>query len=150
MTRIEKTIEINAPLEKVFTYVTDVENFVKDQPPEMEFQILRKDEGPLRVGFTATIRVKAGGNTWEVEDEATELVRNKKYAGRQKGGSFKKIEHTDLFEPAEKGTQWTSILEYELPNSVPGKIVDELMMRKDMEKFADYYAKKTKEELEKG
>lgn len=33
-------------MEKLFAYVTDVENFAKNQPPEMAFEVLRKDEGP--------------------------------------------------------------------------------------------------------
>ncbi|MCP8321851.1 MAG: SRPBCC family protein [archaeon] len=149
MTRIEKTIEIKAPVEKVFAYVIDVENFIKNQPPEMTSEVLRKDEGPQRVGFRSTIRAKAGGHVWEVEDETTELVKNKKYAGRQKGGSIKKMEHIDLFEPTKQGTKLTSILEYELPYSLLGKIVDAIKVRKDIEKSMDYSNKKTKEDLEK-
>jgi len=149
MTRIEKTIEIKAPVEKVFAFVTDIDNFAKTQPPEMETEILSRDEGPPRVGFTAKVRAKAGGQVWEVEDEITELVENERYYGRQKGGALKKFEHTDLFEPTEGGTKWTSIMEYELPYSLLGKIIDKLKVRKDMEKAMDYSVKKTKELLEK-
>jgi len=43
----------------------------------------------------------------------------------------------------------TTILEYELPYSLLGKIVDKLKARKDIEKSMDYSAKKTKELIEK-
>lgn len=149
MTRIEKTMEIKAPVEKVFAFVIELDNFVKTVPPEMEMEVLSRDEGPVRVGFTAKIRAKVGGNVFEVEDECTELVKNKRYSGRQKGGSMKKFEHTDLFEPTERGTKLTSIMEYELPYSLLGKIIDKLKVRKDMEKIMDFSMKKTKELLEK-
>jgi len=63
---------------------------------------------------------------------------------------LKKYESTDLFEPTEKGTKWTLVLEYELPYSLLGKIVDKLKARKDIEKSLDYSMKKTKELVEKG
>ena len=150
MTRIEKSIVIEAPVEKVFDFVTDVDNFVKTQPPETETTVLSRDKGPDRVGRKAKVRAKAGGQVLEMEMETTELVKNKRHVVRQKSGALKKMEATDLFEPTEKGTKWTVILEYELPYSLLGKVVDKLKVRKDMEKSVDYSMKKTKELIEKG
>jgi len=150
LTRIEKSIVIEAPVEKVFDFVTDVDNFVKTQPPETETTVLSRDKGPDRVGSKAKVRAKAGGQVWEVEMEVTELVKNKRRVMRQKSGALKKMEATDLFEPTEKGTKLTSILEYELPYSLIGKVVDKLKVSKDIEKSLDYSMKKTKELVEKG
>jgi uncharacterized membrane protein len=150
LTRIEKSIVIEAPVEKVFDFVTDFDNFVKTSPPEMEMTVLSRDKGPDRVGFKAKVRAKAGGQVLEMEVENTELVKNKRHVVRQKGGALKKMEATDLFEPTEKGTKWTLIFEYELPYSLLGKVVDKLKVRKDIEKGMDYTVKKTKELIEKG
>jgi len=149
MTRIEKIIEIKAPVEKVFAFVNDIDNMAKTSPPEWESEILSRDEGPSRVGFTYKIRSKVGGNVYEVENECTELVKNKRRSIRQKGGSLKKFELTDLFEPTKGGTKWTSITEYELPYSLLGKIIDKLKVHKAVEKRFDYSMNKTKELLEK-
>ena len=62
---------------------------------------------------------------------------------------MKKMLMTDTFEPTDGGTRWTSILEYELPYSLLGKLIDRLKVRKAMEKGSDYYVKKTKELIEK-
>jgi len=150
LTRIEKSIVIEAPVEKVFDFVTDPDNFVKTQPPETEMTFLSRDKGPYRVGSKAKVRAKVGGQVMEVEVETTELVKNKRHVVRQKGGALKKFEGTDLFEPTEKGTKYTLVLEYELPYSLLGKIVDKLKARKDIEKSLDYSMKKTKELVEKG
>ena len=149
MTKIERSIVIEAPVEKVFAFVTDLDNFVKINPPETEMEILSRDEGPQRVGFTAKVRAKVGDQVWEVEVETIEFVKNKRAVVRQKGGPMKKFDMLDLFEPADGGTKWTSIVEYELPYSLLGKLVDKLKVRKDMEKGSDYQMNKTKELIEK-
>jgi uncharacterized membrane protein len=148
LTRREKSIEIEAPVEKVFAFVIDVHNMTKTNSPEVETEVLSHDEGPVRVGYTIKVKAKVGGTEFELEDECTELVENKKYSGRQKGGSLKKMEHTDLVEPTETGTKLTRIVEYELPYSLLGKILDKLKVQKAMEKGLDYSLKKTKELLE--
>ena len=78
LTRIEKSIVIEAPVEKVFDFATDVDNFVKTQPPEMEMTVLSRDKGPDRVGSKAKVRGMFGGQVLEVEVEVTELVKNKR------------------------------------------------------------------------
>ena len=149
LTRIEKSIVVEAPVEKVFDFATDFDNFVKTQLPEVEMTVLSRDKGPDRVGRKAKVRAKVGGHVLEMEMETTELVKNKRRVVRQKGGALKKLEATDLFEPTEKGTKWTLVLEYELPYSLLGKVVDKLKVRKDMEKSMDYSMKKMKELIEK-
>jgi len=149
LAKIERSIVIEAPVEKVFAFVTDFDNFIKTQPPEMEMEVLSRDEGPQRVGFIAKVRAKAGDQVWEVEAETKEFVENERQVTRQKGGPLKKFLMTDLFEPTDGGTKWTSIVEYELPYSLLGKLIDKLKFRKDIEKSTDYYVKKTKELIEK-
>ena len=50
-------------------------------------------------------------------------------AVRQKGGPMKKFDIIDMFEPANSGTKWTSIVEYELPYSLLGKLIDKRALR---------------------
>jgi len=62
---------------------------------------------------------------------------------------MKKFDMLDLFETADDGTKWTSIVEYELPYSLLGKLIDKLKVQKDMEKSSDYQMNKAKELIEK-
>ena len=149
MARIERSIVIEAPVEKVFDFVTDFDNFLKASSPEIKMEVLSRDEGPERVGSTLKVRTEIGDQVWEVEVETTELVKNKKHAVQQRGGAFKKMLMTDTFEPTEGGTKWTAIIEYELPYSLLGKIIDNLKFRKDIEKGHDHYMNKTKELMDK-
>ena len=148
MARIERSIVIEAPVEKVFAFVTDFDNFLKASSPEIKMEVLSRDEGPQKVGSTVKVRTKIGDQVWEVEVETTEFVKNKRHSVQQKGGALKKMVMTDTFEPTNGGTKWTNIVEYELPYSLLGKIIDNLKVRKDIEKSSDYYVNKTKELIE--
>ena len=149
MARIERSIVIEAPVEKVFAFVNDFDNFIKTSSPEMQMEVLSRDEGPQRVGFITKARMRAGDRVWEVEFETTEFVENERISMQQKGGAMKKMLMTDTFEPTDGGTKWTNIMEYELPYSLLGKLIDKLKFRKDIEKGSDYYVNKTKELIEK-
>ena len=137
-------------MEKVFAFLIDVENTTKINLPEREVEVLSRDEGPVKVGSKAKFRQKAFGRKWIIEEEITEILENKRISMRQKGyGGLKKFEYTRLFEPTERGTKFTMIIDYELRGSLLGKILDKLNVQKDMEKYVDYYTKKAKEFLEK-
>jgi len=149
LAKIERSIVIEAPVEKVFAFVNDFDNFLKTQPPEMEMEVLSRDEGPNRVGHKTKVRTAVGDQVVESEVETTEFVENEKVVMKQKGGAMKKMIMTDTFEPMHGGTKWTAIVEYELPYSLLGKLIDKLKFRKALEKSSDYYVNKTKELIEK-
>ena len=149
MAKIEKAIVIEAPVEKVFAFVTDFDNFLKASSPEIKMEVLSRDESPQKVGDIIKVKVKIGDQVFEADMETTEFVKNKKHVVRQKGGAFKKMVLTDKFEPTDGGTKWTTIMEYELPYSLLGKLIDKLKVRKEIEKGSDHYVNKTKELIEK-
>jgi ribosome-associated toxin RatA of RatAB toxin-antitoxin module len=149
LAKIEKSIVIEAPVEKVFAFVTDFDNFLKASSPEIKMEILSRDESPQKVGDIIKVKVKIGDQMFEADMETTEFVKNKKHVVRQKGGAFKKMVLTDTFEPTDGGTKWTTIMEYELPYSLLGKLIDKLKVRKEIEKGSDHYVNKTKELIEK-
>ena len=66
--------------------------------------------------------------------EVTEFVKNKKYVKRTVGASKTKMAFSCTFEPTAKGTKVTYDMEYEVPYSILGKLVDKLKVQKDMEK----------------
>ena len=150
MTKIEKSIIINAPIKKVFAFVTDPNNFARAQPPETQTKVLSRPEGPLAVGRSWRMSMKAAGQLYEWENEITEVIENQKVSGRQKGGAFKKLEWTQSFEPSDGSTKFSFAAEYEMPYSLFGKIIDKLKVEKETNKNFDYFIKKIKELIEKG
>jgi carbon monoxide dehydrogenase subunit G len=66
--------------------------------------------------------------------EVTEFVKNKKMVARTIGASKFKATLLITLEPTAKGAKLTYSMDYELPYSVLGKLVDKLKVGKEMEK----------------
>ena len=76
----------------------------------------------------------AGGTTAETDLEVTEFVKNQKFAQRSIGASKTKMAFSYTFEPTANGTKVTVNIDYEVPYSILGKLIDKLKVQKDVEK----------------
>ena len=129
MTKIEKAVEIKATPEKVFNYLKDLEKQPEWMPSIKSHKITsERKEG---VGITTHCITEPGGRRIEWDAEVTEWEVNKKIAWEcnpplKNKGSFS-------LEPLDDGTRVTFEMNYELPYSILGKIIDRLKVRKDME-----------------
>jgi carbon monoxide dehydrogenase subunit G len=146
MGKIIKSIEIEAPPEKVFAFLLDIEKLNEITKGFQEVEITTKE--PVGVGTKMHFVGKAGGSQAEFDMEITEFERNKKVTMRTIGASKLKATMSDTLEPIAKGTKLTRTADYELPYSILGKIVDKLMASKDMEKSMDKVLASTKKALE--
>ncbi len=146
MAKVTKTIEIEASPEKVFAFLIDSEKMNEITKGYMEVEPTSK--GPLGVGSTAHHVASAGRNQQEFDTEITEFVKNKKGAVRTIGASKFKMTASYALEPTAKGTKLTYSMDYELPYSVLGKIIDKLKVGKDMEKNIGAMIEKVKKTLE--
>jgi uncharacterized membrane protein len=146
LTRIDKSIEINAPLDKVFSLVNwdrvpEYYNSIKkvkwtSKPPKME------------VGATVHVLSEIAGSNGEWDAEITEYKNNEKVSWRTTGGNMTIIYNATL-DPAKAGTKLTTSFDYELPYSVLGKLIDKLRVHKAMEKESEKALQKMKEIAEK-
>jgi carbon monoxide dehydrogenase subunit G len=130
--KLTKSIEIEASPEKVFAFIIDDKKVTDAWKGALE--VKKTSEGPVGVGSTAHYVGVAGGTQAEWDMEVTEFVKNKKIAMRTVGASKFKMTSLFTFEPTTKGTKMTYSMDYELPYSVLGKLIDKLRVSKDMEK----------------
>lgn len=145
MTRIEKSIEIKATPEKVFNYIKNFEKQPEYMPGIKEHTITsEKKEG---IGTTSHCVTEAGGRKVEWDGEITEWEENKKLAWRCKPPLKNKGSFT--LEPTDEGTRVTFVMEYELPYSIIGKIIDKIKVSKEMEEGVSKGLEKLKDILEK-
>jgi len=144
--KVTNSIEIEASPEKVFTFINDMEkmNEVNKGISEGEYT----SKGPVGVGSTIHFVGKAGGQQSEWDTEITEFEKNKKVVMRTVGASKFKFHASRSLEPTAKGTKLTTAMEYELPYSILGKIVDKLRVSKDIEKSAERTLTNVKKALE--
>jgi uncharacterized protein YndB with AHSA1/START domain len=82
--RIEQSVEINRPVEEVFSYATSPENFSQWVGNVIE---VRKDEwGPSKEGASFTVEQKLLGRRFETPFEVIAYEPNRRYAHRSTGG----------------------------------------------------------------
>ena len=77
-----------------------------------------------------------------------EFEQNRRFTSREIKGELKREDMIFVFEATDRGTKVTAMIDYELPYSVLGKILDKLMVRKEFERFLKAGVEKAKEILE--
>ena len=144
MARIDKTVEISVPPEKVWPMI------FWDRLPEWlegikkaEYTTDEKD----KVGATAHVVAELTGVKVEFDIEITEYTKYKSASWRTTGGNLTAIGNS-ILRPIEMGTELRLIFDYDLPFSILGKVVDKLLVSREMEKGFDTDLKKLKNMLE--
>ena len=146
MPKLTKNIEIASSPEKLSAFLFDRNKMNEITQGYLEVEPTSK--GPVGVGSTMHYVGKSGRSTAEWDMEITEFEKNRKVAARTIGASKFKLSSSHTLEPTAKGTKWTYTMDYELPYSLLGKIVDKLKIGKDMEKKMGAMMEKVKKALE--
>jgi len=106
MARIEESVEIKRPADKVFAYTTDAKSWPKWQStiPEAE----QPSQGPVGVGttFKGTIHMMGLSMKWTAK--ATEYEPNKKFGKTITCGSLTNEQH-NTYDPIEGGIKFTIV-----------------------------------------
>jgi uncharacterized membrane protein len=106
MARIEESVEIKRPADKVFAYTTDAKSWPKWQStiPEAE----QTSQGPVGVGttFKGTIHMMGLSMKWTAK--ATEYEPNKKFGKTITCGSLTNEQH-NTYDPIEGGIKFTIV-----------------------------------------
>jgi uncharacterized membrane protein len=107
MATLEISIVINRPVEEVFAFVSNSENYPKWSSWSREVKIT--SAGPIGVGTTYRAVVTFLGRRIEGEIECTEYEPNRSYATKSTSGPFP-AESRVTFERVEGGTRVTNTL----------------------------------------
>ena len=124
MTKVEKTITVNAPAEKIYNYVGNPENLTEFWPSLVEVtdvQSLPNGGNSNRWAY------KMAGIRLEGTSEDTERVPNERIVSKTKGG----VESTQtwVFQPEAGGTKVTFVVEYTVPIPVLGKLAEVIIVK---------------------
>jgi len=127
MTKIERSITIDAPVERVFAYLADPMANPEWLPGMVEVkEVHLAEEG---VGTTHRWVYKMAGIRFEGENSTTEYLPNQRIVTETKGG----IESiwTWVFEPHEAGTKLNLTVEYGVPTGVLRKLTEPFVVRQN-------------------
>ena len=124
MAKIEKSITISAPVEKVFEYVSRPNNLPEIWPSMVEV----KDVQPLpNGGHSFRFVYKMAGVRLEGTSEDTEYVANQRVVNKTKGGVKSTL--TWKFQPEDDGTKLSVGIEYTVPIPVLGKLAEAFILK---------------------
>ena len=123
MAKLTKSITINAPVEKVFGYVSDSTNLPEIWPSLIEVKDVKHlPDGKTTNRWTykmAGMRLKG--------TSIFEYVENKSIMSKTEGG----VKSTQVwtYEPADGGTKATFEVEYNIPIPVLGKLAEAIVVK---------------------
>jgi len=142
MAKLEKTIAINAPVEKIFAYLDDPTCLPEIWPSFVE----AKDVKRLPNGGNSFSWVyKMAGMHFEGTSECIEYARNQRRVFENKGGIDSTITWTFLSEAA--GTKVTFEAEYTVPIPLLGKLAETIIVKQN-EKEAEKLLANLKSKME--
>jgi uncharacterized membrane protein len=134
--RVEKSIEIKAPPEKVW------EMLALDRLPEWNEEYgnvkytseVRNPEDKYRVGASSHTNIKGAG---AIDFEITESLENEKITFRMLGKRANNTVVTYILEPFKEGTKFIHVMTYEIPGGILGRALGRFgkgMLEKEAEK----------------
>lgn len=124
MAKVEKEVTINAPLEKIFSYVSEPSNLPEFWPSLMEI----KDVQSLpNGGYSAQWVYKMAGMRFEGTGEYTKVAPNQYFVIETKGGIGSIITWT--FRSRKNRTRVTLTIEYKVPIPLLGKLAEAIIVK---------------------
>ncbi len=121
--RIEKSIEISTPPEKVWPFLIEPEKILKWCSTFIKFEYTSEQNRGM--GAHIYVEEKAGGPLMKINFAVTEWVENEKLTFKMTSGSGVKsyrIKHT--LETSPTGCIYTFMEEFELPMGIIGKLIE--------------------------
>ena len=123
MATVKKSIKINAPVEKVFEYLTP-ENLPEIWPSLVEVKNVKKLPNG---GYSWDWVYKMAGMRFTGFSEHIEFVPNERTVSQSTGGIESKI--TWEYQPEDDGTMMTSTVEYNVPIPLLGKLAESIIVK---------------------
>jgi len=124
MAKLEKSVTIKAPVEKVFDYVHDPKHFLEIWPSMVEV----KDVHPSPIGGTNfSWTYKMAGMRFEGTSEVIENVANQRTVTENKKGIPSKFTWT--YKADTGGTKLNVEVEYTVPVPLLGKLAEAIIVK---------------------
>jgi len=145
MVKVERSIVLNAPVEKVFDYMADPQSNVEFIPGMIEVRDIQ--ETPDHIGMHFHWTYKMAGIKFDGESTVLEWEKCRRVVTESKGGIRSKWYFT--YEPAASGSKLTVAVEYEVPVPILGKLA-EVVVRRQNEKELELALSNVKARVEVG
>jgi uncharacterized membrane protein len=126
MAKMEKSVTINAPVQKVFDFMADPRNLPEVWPSMVEV----KDVQPAPAGgYNFGWTYKMAGMRFEGASETTEFIANQHNVTESKKGIQSKF--TWDYKPEAGGTKLNVRVEYTVPVPLLGKLAEAFIIKQN-------------------
>jgi uncharacterized membrane protein len=135
MATLKASITINAPVDKVFAYLSDPNNLPKVWPSLVEV----KDVRPAPAGgYNFSWVYKMAGMRFDGASETVEQIPNQRTVTRSTKGIETHFVWT--YEPENGGTKLTVEIEYKVPVPLLGNLAEALIVKQNEQEAATLLA----------
>lgn len=156
MPQIERTVEVHAPLGRVFAFVTDIRNHSRVAPPETQEELLDAGDTPLRVGTIVRLRARYGGIRWTLTSRITAFdppgplhPDTAYFRDEQVQGPFALWRHDHWFAAtSDGGTRLTDRFTYAAPLGPLGRIAERIWLNDRLRRLMEHLQATEKRLLE--
>ncbi len=120
--KVQKSIEINASPEKIWTYIVEPEKVLRWCITYKRFEYTSDQRSGA--GTPLYIEEQAGGGLTKMQFEVTEWKENARLALQMvSGASYKSYRQELILEPIQAGSRFTFMEEIILPYGIIGKLI---------------------------
>ena len=153
---IERTVDIQAPIGRVFAFATDARNHSLVAPPETKERLLDPGDNPLRLGSIVRFSARFGLVRWTLSSRITAFIAPDPakpvyatFQDQQVRGPFSVWIHDHIYEAtAASTTRVTDRFTYSAPLGPLGWIADQLWLTSTLSRFMEYFQEAEKRILE--
>jgi len=145
MTKIEKSVVIGAPLEKVYAFAMDWRNLTRYM--DYIHEVKPNTEKTLGEGARFSLRVKFLGRIMDAEWEGTEHIENVGWTFNATLMGRKAVKRW-RFAPVDDSTRVTFTLEYKPSPPLIGQIMDVILIRPQWKRLYERSFQKLKQLIE--
>jgi ligand-binding SRPBCC domain-containing protein len=130
--------QIPRPIDEVFAFFSDARNLEDITPPWLGFRTLTPGPIHLAAGTQIRYRLRVRGLPVSWTTEIRRWNPPSRFVDVQLRGPYQLWHHTHRFEPCDGGTRMIDTVRYRLPLGPIGRLVNALMVRRDVERIFAY------------
>ena len=146
MPRVESSVIINGDPDRIFALARDVESFPQFMPDVKSVTILERDsDGRTVTEFVGNVKEFKTTIKWVEEDLWDDEAKTCRF--KLVKGDFKSYSGVWTFEPANGGTRFTSVIDFEYDIPLIGPMIKSLIAKK-MKQNVDNMLNAIKEKAE--
>ena len=133
------------PLAEVFQFFSDARNLAEITPPWLGFRMLTP--GPIRMEPGAKISYRLGVHGIPIRwtTEIRQWQPPHRFVDVQLSGPYALWHHVHRFEALNGGTRMRDVVRYRLPFGALGRLMNSLLVRRDVQQIFDYRKKRIRE-----